>query len=200
MIAFVRGTLFEMEEDNVTIDCGSLGYKVFVPTITLTHQIGEEILLHTYQHVKEDGISLYGFLDKKQLEIFKLCISVSGIGPKSGLGIVNQLTLEQIYTGIQNEDYTVFTKVSGIGKKTAQRLVLELKDKIKDHSTNMSNLPVTESTNGDINIVSQAMEALTSLGYKRQEVESLVKSAAKTSINVSEIIKMVLKEKGLGGR
>lgn len=200
MIAFVRGTLYEIHDDNVTIDCGSLGYKVFVPTISITQQIGEEILLHTYQHVKEDGISLYGFLDKKQLEIFKLCISVSGIGPKSGLGIVNQLSLEQIYTGIQREDYTVFTKVSGIGKKTAQRLVLELKDKIKDQDTNISNLPVTESSIGDINIVSQAMEALTSLGYKRQEVESLVKGAAKTSDNVSEIIKMVLKEKGLGGR
>lgn len=200
MIAFVRGLLYEIHDDNVTIDCGSLGYKVFVPTISITQQIGDEVLLHTYQHVKEDNISLYGFLDTKQLEIFKLCISVSGIGPKSGLGIVNQLSIEQIYTGIQREDYTVFTKVSGIGKKTAQRLVLELKDKIKDQDTSLSNLPVTESSIGEINIVSQAMEALTSLGYKRQEVERLVKGAAKTSDNVSEIIKIVLKEKGLGGR
>lgn len=200
MIAFVRGILHEIQDDNVTIDCGSLGYKVFVPTISITQTIGEEILLHTYQHVKEDGISLYGFLDKKQLHIFKLCISVSGIGPKSGLGIVNQLTLDQIYTGIQNEDYTVFTTVSGIGKKTAQRLVLELKDKVKDHGISISSLPNTEANAGEINLIGQAMEALTNLGYKRQEVERLVKAAAKNGGSVSDIIKMVLKEKGLGGR
>lgn len=201
MIAFVRGLLVEMDEDSVVVDCGSLGYRVYVPTITITEQEGEEILLHTYHHVKEDSVSLYGFVDKQQLEVFKKCISVSGIGPKSGLGIINQLSINEIYTGIQSEDYTVFTKVSGIGKKTAQRLVLELKDKLKDQSLNITNLPMTSASKGDINIVNQAIEALTNLGYRASEVESITKDvAAKGVTDISQIIKEVLKEIGLGGR
>lgn len=199
MIAFVRGILHSLEEDNVVVDCGQIGYRVFVPTITITHQQGQEIFLHTYQHVKEDGITLYGFIEKKQLDVFKKCITVSGIGPKSGLGIINQLSITEILTGIQSEDYTIFTKVSGIGKKTAQRLVLELKDKFKEE-TLIQTTQKTSST-GSSNVVNQALEGLIGLGYKRNEVEQIVKNMANSgAADVSEIIKLVLKEKGLGGR
>ncbi|QNO15721.1 Holliday junction branch migration protein RuvA [Alkalicella caledoniensis] len=199
MIAFVRGILHSLEEDNVVVDCGQIGYRVFVPTITITHQQGQEIFLHTYQHVKEDGITLYGFIEKKQLDVFKKCITVSGIGPKSGLGIINQLSITEILTGIQSEDYTIFTKVSGIGKKTAQRLVLELKDKFKEET--LIQTTQKASSTGASNVVNQALEGLIGLGYKRNEVEQIVKNMANSgAADVSEIIKLVLKEKGLGGR
>ena len=201
MIAFVRGILQSLEEDSVVVDCGHLGYRVFVPTVTITHQEGQEIYLHTYQHVKEDSITLFGFMDRKQLDVFKKCISVSGIGPKSGLGIINQLTINEILMGIQSEDYTIFTKVSGIGKKTAQRLVLDLKDKFKNISVAEENTNSVISKKEDSNVIEQVLEGLTGLGYKRSEVEQLVKNLVSNGIiDVSEIIKLVLKEKGLGGR
>ncbi|SET06360.1 Holliday junction branch migration protein RuvA [Anaerobranca gottschalkii] len=203
MIAFVRGTLLEIEGDSVVIDCGGLGYRIYTPTTTISQQIGDELLLHTYQLVREDDISLYGFVDKQQLNIFKKCISVSGIGPKSALGILNGLKIDQIYHGIHREDYSIFTKISGIGKKTAQRLVLELKDKIKIELENLQNLETIKNV-GDDNkfnnlLLDQVIDALLSLGYKRKEVEDSVKRVITSGErDISVIIKEVLKEKGLG--
>ncbi|SHJ73134.1 Holliday junction DNA helicase subunit RuvA [Anaerobranca californiensis DSM 14826] len=204
MIAFVRGILLEIEGDSVIIDCGGLGYRIYTPVTSLVQQIGEEILLHTYQLVREDDISLYGFIDKQQLNIFKKCISVSGIGPKSALGILNGLKLEQIFHGIHREDYTIFTKISGIGKKTAQRLVLELKDKIKIELENLQNFETSKGVGEEQNKVNhllsdKVIEALLSLGYKRKEVEDSVKRVISLGErDISVIIKEVLKEKGLG--
>ncbi len=200
MIAFVKGILYKLEEDSLVIDCGSIGYRIFVPSVTILANVGDEIFLHTYQHVKEDGITLYGFVDEKQLSVFKKCITVSGIGPKIALAVINQLSLNQIISAIQSEDYAIFTQVSGIGKKTAQRMVLELKDKFKQE-VQMEQLQYSVGTQTSANLIMQALEGLVGLGFKRNEVEKNVKDLVdEGETNLGNIIKQVLKDKGIGGR
>ncbi|WP_353892635.1 Holliday junction branch migration protein RuvA [Proteinivorax hydrogeniformans] len=199
MIAFIRGEVHAINEDNLVIDCGNLGYKVYVPSIKVAATIGQEIFLHTEHIVKEDSTTLYGFTSKDDLEIFNQALSVSGVGPKGALAIVNQLTFIEIVSALKDNDYKPFTQVSGIGKKTAQRIVIDLKDKLKESINNYIPVSTPEKAETDPNLYNQALNGLMSLGYKKGEIEKEVRKAiSEGASDVSMVIKAVLKEVAKG--
>ena len=134
MIAFVNGITAEIEMDLVVVDVGGIGYSVYISPATADRMpgIGEPVMLHTFMSVKEDGVSLYGFLTKDELKVFKLLITVNGIGPKGGLSILSALGTDDLRFAILSGDARTIAKAPGVGKKTAERLVLELHDKISN--------------------------------------------------------------------
>ncbi|MTV49702.1 Holliday junction branch migration protein RuvA [Heliobacillus mobilis] len=132
MIAFLRGRLVGRGEDCLLVDVSGVGYRVFVPA-TLFGSLpreGKEVLIHTYFHLREDQAQLYGFLSEEELEFFRLLLEVSGIGPKVGLGILSSFSATDVQRAIISEDVMALTRIPGIGRKTAQRLVIELRDKL----------------------------------------------------------------------
>lgn len=170
MIAYVRGQLACIGTDFIILEAGGLGYRIFVSASAFQRlpAVGQEIKLFTYHHVREDAMVLYGFLTREEEEIFMHLIAISGIGPKGALTILGALEPRQLIQSIVSGDVNALTQIPGIGKKTAQRLILELRDKL-------SSLPATESMDvqrpadmaggghGD------AYEALLALGYTSQE-------------------------------
>lgn len=176
MIAFIRGVVMNIDTDSLVVDTGNIGYTVFVPMSMLKPfpKEGEEIMLHTYLQVKEDGWSLFGFADVEQLSVFKTLLSVSGIGARSALNIIDTLTVKRIILAIGNKDIAAFTAVSGIGKKTAERLMLELKDKFK------SDISVNEAVSSPAmaSSLGEAAAALMQLGFSPSEARALSSQAA----------------------
>ena len=140
MIAYVQGIIEDVSEDNVVIDIGGLGYNVRISCDTASKLpgIGEEVRLYTYTCVREDAFLLYGFLSKKDLQIFKQCISVNGIGPRGALGILSVMDADSLRYAIMSGDVKAISKAPGIGARTAERLILELKDKIQIDDTLIS--------------------------------------------------------------
>ena len=137
MIAYVKGTVDDIAEDNVVIDVGGIGYnvKISADTAAKLPGIGEKVKIYTYTNVREDAVHLFGFLSKNDLEIFKRCITVNGIGPKGALAILSVLDADSLRFAIMSGDVKAITKAPGIGARTAERLILELKDKIKVEDT-----------------------------------------------------------------
>ena len=184
MIAFVRGPVLAIENDMITVDTGCLGYQVLVPMQQMDPKptVGKDLFLHTHLQIREDAWTLFGFSDKEQLFAFRLLLSVSGIGAKTALAIINAMSVGQMAKSVLHADYESFAKTPGVGKKTAQRIVLELKDKFKDialetdivlenMANNPSDLGITEE---DIVVV-----ALKQLGYNNQEAKVLAWKARK---------------------
>ena len=132
MISYVRGELTAVEKDKVIVDVGGVGYGVFMPeaSMGMLPQMGEEIKLHTYLNVREDAMQLFGFLTRDDLEIFRLLIGVSGIGPKGGLSILSKLTADDLRFAVLSGDAKAISSAPGIGKKTAEKVIIELKDKL----------------------------------------------------------------------
>jgi len=178
MIAFLQGTLLEVGSDYLVILAGAVGYQVFVSKLTLNdlHELGSEISLKIHTVVREDSLSLYGFKSLQERELFLKLLQVSGIGPKLALTIISGLPVTELADAILKEDLVRLTAVPGIGKKTAERLILELKDKIlglTSRSLPGSDLgplasPATPSE--------EAISALVNLGYTRQEAQKALKS------------------------
>lgn len=175
MIAFIRGKVLNVDTDSIIVDCGNIGYTVFAPMTMLKPfpKEGEDIMLYTYLQVKEDGWALYGFDSIEQMNVFKTLLSVSGIGAKSALSIVDTLSVKRIVLAIANKDIAAFTAVSGIGKKTAERLILELKDKFKSDITvdEAVSTPVVSAAFGGANA------ALMQLGFSASEARALTAQA-----------------------
>lgn len=172
MIAYVQGIIEDISEDNVVIDIGGLGYNVRISCDTASKLpgIGEEVRLYTYTCVREDAFLLYGFLSKKDLQIFKQCISVNGIGPKGALGILSVMDADSLRYAIMSGDVKAISKAPGIGARTAERLILELKDKIQIDDTLISKeIENTASYCIDNPQKKEAIEALVSLGYGQTE-------------------------------
>jgi Holliday junction DNA helicase RuvA len=132
MISYVRGALDHKEPNRVIVDVNGLGYEVFVPLSTYQElpAIGDQVKLLTYHHVREDTMQLYGFLSSEEKEIFELVLSISGVGTKVALGILSSISVNAFRSAVAQGDMKALTKISGIGKKSAERLILELKDKI----------------------------------------------------------------------
>ena len=201
MIGYVRGIVTHLFKESCYVDVHGVGYRVYVPTTTrqqLTE--GHEATLFTYLNVREDAMQLYGFWTEEEYELFILLISVSGIGPKVGLGILSGMTPEAFKLAIINGQVQQLTKLPGIGKKSAERLVLELKDKIAKMTHISAESPATiqpvgVAANG---AAGEAIEALVSLGYLERDVADIVESLDDGKRDVSELIKVSLIELGKG--
>ncbi|MCH3958942.1 MAG: Holliday junction branch migration protein RuvA [Selenomonas sp.] len=195
MIGFLRGKVAALKADYCLLDVNGVGYRVFIPNNTRSKlRLKEEAMLHTYMNVYQDGISLYGFYTEDEYDIFQLLIGVSGVGPKVALGILSSITVEGLCKAIQNKQATVLTKLPGIGKKSAERLILELKDKVAFAAGDEDEILTLEMTD-DVgeDMISEAMAALTALGYSQSEIAPVLKKASKCK-TTEEIIKLALKQ------
>lgn len=194
MIASLNGKLILKETSFAVLECGGVGFKCFITQNTYSKlgSIGDSVFLHTYLTVREDAMDLYGFAGIDELECFKLITSVSGVGSKIGLAMLSEFTPDKISLFIASGDAKSLTAASGVGIKLAQRIVLELKDKIGSIST-VDFMDVKAVGNATINSASkEAVEALVSLGYSQSEA-SLAVGRLDQTLSVDELIKQALK-------
>lgn len=189
----------EKLEDAVVVEAGNIGFHIFVPTSVLEvlPALGEEVKIHTYFQVREDAMVLFGFLNRQDLEIFKKLLGVNGVGPKSALGILSALRPDEFRMAIVSADAKLISKAPGIGSKTAQRIILDLKDKIRAEDILLSVSDVQVS-GGDLSGVGEvgkeAVEALTSLGYSGSEAARAVKKVTITEdMTAEDVLKGALK-------
>ena len=200
MIAFVKGIVEDLTEDNVVLDVGGVGYnvKISAGTAALISGVGEELKLYTYTSVREDAFQLFGFLTRDELEIFKKLITVNGIGPKGGLSILSVMSADDIRFAVISGDAKMIAKAPGIGKKTAERVILDLKDKISLEDTlihkEIAGVGVANVNSSDNKAGNEAVEALTALGYSASDAVRAVKSVPVTEdMDVEDILKQALK-------
>lgn len=200
MIATLNGKLIIKELNYVVVECGGVGLKCFVTqnTHATIGNIGDSVFLHTYLAVREDALDLYGFTDSAELETFKLITSVSGVGSKIGLAILSEFTADKIMLYIASGDSKSLTAASGVGIKLAQRIVLELKDKVGSISTGDMNIDVKAVGNATSHSATrEAIEALVSLGYTQSEA-SLAVGRLDPTLDTNELIKQALKSLARG--
>lgn len=194
MIGFLRGKVAGLKTDYCLLDVGGVGYRVFIPNNTRCKlTLNETAMLYTYMNVYQDGITLYGFYTEEEYDVFQLLIGVSGIGPKVALGILSAITVDALCKAIQNKQATLLTKLPGIGKKSAERLILELKDKMALAASDDEVMSLSMEGEVADDILSEAMAALTALGYSQAEITPVLKKAAKGK-STEEIVKLALKE------
>ena len=196
MIGFLRGILAEKGDGYIVIDVNGVGYLVSVPANSSAdlNAEGEEVLVHTSMIVREDEMSLYGFSGKGELDAFKKLIGVSGVGPKAALAILSALTLDQLKQAIVFEDAKALQRANGIGKKSAERIVLELKDKFTAAAPDGSYLDAgAADVIADQGGRGEAISALVALGYSRGEAASALASVADNDLTTEEYIKRALK-------
>ena len=198
MYAYFKGKLAYVGEDSIILDVHDVGYRILLsPTsISFLPQIGEDVRIYTYTSVREDAIWLYGFLNHADLEIFKKCITVSGIGPKGGMSILSVMDADALRFAIISGDAKAIAKAPGIGLKTAQRLILELKDKISVEDTlvnrAVNGVSVTNSVFDDTS--KEAVEALVALGYSSSEALKAVKNIENAAeMDTEAVLKAALK-------
>lgn len=197
MISYIRGELAAVEKDKVIVDVGGVGYGIFMPeqAMGLLPQPGNEVKIHTYMNVREDAMQLFGFLTRDDLEIFKLLIGVSGIGPKGGLSILSKLTPDDLRFAVFSGDVKAICATPGIGKKTAEKLIIELKDKLDiedvlNHAASGEAVPVSDNMG---QIQSEAVQALVALGYGSTESLKAVKKVQLENPSVEDVLKEALK-------
>ncbi len=191
MISFVRGILFSKDENSVTIDVGGIGYKVLVPIRELEKMhTGEETFLNTYFAVREDAMELFGFTEKEDLKMFEKLITVSGVGPKAAINLLSAFSSGELGTAIVLSDSKKIATAQGIGAKTAQRIILELKDKISDE-TLTSGIVGGEEAPSNAAVDKEAVSALMALGYTASEAQSAIKKAGSKE-TVEETVKAAL--------
>ena len=203
MYAYIKGTIEEIAEDAVVVEAGGIGYNIKISTATaaLLPGVGNEVKIYTYTLVREDAFALFGFLTRDDLEIFKKLIAVSGIGPKGGLAILSVMSADDLRFAVMAGDAKAIAKAPGIGKKTAERGVLELRDKISLEDTlNGIGVPADETgtaagaQGGDNLMRREAIEALVALGYSASDATAAVKKVEITENATSEtILKLALK-------
>lgn len=198
MISYIKGILEIKSKDYIVIDVGGIGYKVFMSETAINElEKGKEVKIFTYMKVREDDISLYGFLNNEELVTFELLISVGGVGAKSAITILSNITPSKFALAVITNDVNTLKKLPGIGAKTAGRIILELKDKMKTEQS------IEENKNEEIkeaivldNKANDAVEALCVLGYTRKDVEKVLSNIDTNKLTVEEIIKQGLKYLG----
>ncbi len=195
MIAYIKGTVEEIFEDSIYLDYNGLGFRIFIP-VNFRNSIGykEELKVYTYMNVKEDSITLYGFPNKSDLEIYKLLLTVSGVGPKAAMNILSFMSGEELRFAVLTADANKISKAPGIGKKTAQKILLELKDKF-DFAEAIDETLSEKETALSQDAVSDTVDALIALGYSGSEA---LKAAKKAAAEIKEedsgkILKQALK-------
>ncbi len=196
MINYVKGTLTQKTNDYIVVEIGGLGFEIFTSTNSDVYlsDIGEDVTVHTQMIVREDDISLYGFSDKEELLLFKKLITVSGIGAKVALGILSSLPITEIVRAIAFEDERLLMQANGVGKKSAQRIILELKDKVDGIGISGGAISVeTAECGGRLDDKSEALSALLALGYNKSEAITALSKITDGESNTEEIIKKALK-------
>jgi Holliday junction DNA helicase RuvA len=198
VIGRLRGTLAEKQPPHIIVDINGLGYEVEVPMTTLYRlpSVGEPVTLHTHLVVREDAHLLYGFAEKRERELFRELIRLNGVGPKLALALMSGLEVDELVRCVQAQDTSVLVKIPGVGKKTAERLLVELKDRFKAWETVpvMSGL-VVEARAGvpASSAESDAVSALISLGYKPQEASRAVSAIKEDGLSSEDMIRRALK-------
>lgn len=207
MYAYLKGTLEEVTEDNIVVEVNGIGYNVKVSTTTadLLPGPGNEVKLYTYTLVREDAFSLYGFLTRDDLEIFKKLITVNGIGPKGALAILSVMSADALRFAIMAGDSKSIAKAPGVGAKTAERVILDLRDKISledtlhgfGKETDIRGMAAGSAVNGTVSdnaMKREAIEALVALGYSASDATSAVKKVAiNEDTTVESLLKLALK-------
>ena len=195
MINFIKGNIETLKSDFVIIENNGIGYKINISTKLYTYlsKNKENIKLYTFMNIKEDNISLFGFLNIEELELFERLITVSGVGPKGAISLLNVLTPKEIISAIITSDIKTLSSGQGIGKKIAQRIALELKDKVDiDEAIDISINTINQiEENGDIK---ETLEALSSLGFTRQEILKAIDSIEDKNIKTDKMISLCLKK------
>lgn len=205
MFYYISGTLAAAEPGFAVIDAAGVGYKLTISQMTyealpahLSVAEAPQVKLYSYMSVREDGVDLFGFYSYEELSTFKLLISVSGVGPKVALAVLSCLTPEKIALAVVGEDIKALSKASGVGAKTAARIVLELKDKLSRElpsSISVSKSPdITQASAASKNKLSEAQDALTVLGYSRAEAANALRAVYSDDIGLEDIIRKALKE------
>lgn len=198
MYSYIKGILTDMTEDCVVVETGGIGYNIYTTGQTFHYlpSIGEEVKLYTYLNVREDAMILYGFLTKDDLKVFQLLIGVSGIGPKGALAILSVMTTDDLRFAILGEDAKAIAKAPGIGAKTAQRLILELKDKLslEDAFEQKSEHRKEQTESKTKGAKNEAVEALVALGYSSSEALKAINGIEITEdTDVEDVLKAALK-------
>ena len=205
MISFVKGELCEVRENTIVVEVGGIGYEIMAPMSTIDRlpSVGTVIKIYTYLYVREDALNLYGFADQDDLNVFKLLITVNGIGPKGALGILSVMTTDDLRFAVLSDDAKTISKAPGIGSKTASKLILELKDKLRIEDA--FELRMAKSVEAMTGVVSdetgmrqEAIQALVALGYSSAEATKAVRQVEVTEGCTSEdILKKSLKNLSL---
>lgn len=197
MIAYIKGNLADIMQDRIVIDVSGIGWQVFVPGQVLDHlpAMGEPVKIHTWLQVREDAMTLFGFLTKDDLRIFKLLIGVNGIGPKNALAILSVMNTDDLRFAILGDDAKAIAKTPGVGTKTAQRLILELKDKISLEDAFEQKMAHLQEAQSDASgVKAEAVMALTALGYSSSEALKALNDIAVTEdMEVEALLKQALK-------
>lgn len=199
MYAYLIGKVADITEDNLVVEVNHIGYNVRIPgSVAATlPPIGEEVKIYTYTSVREDAIQLFGFLTRDDLNMYKQLIGVSGIGPKGGLAILSVMSADEVRLAVVAQDSKAIAKAPGIGQKTAQRIILELKDKISLEDTFHAEKEeiATAVASGSISQTrSEAVEALTALGYSASDALRAVKAVEQEDMDVEALLKAALKK------
>ncbi len=195
MIAFVKGKIVEMDESAVVVENGGVGYLIYVNGRDAGRlRMGDEVLLHTYFHVREDAMQLFGFLDRDDLRVFRLLLGVNGIGPKAAHGILSALTPNDLRFAVLADDVKAIEAAPGIGRKTAQKMILELKDKFdlqEAFEEKLAAAPAAKSAASDSQ--DEAVQALVALGYSGADALKAVRAVAAEGMGTEDILKAALK-------
>lgn len=201
MYSYIKGELSEIvAENHIVVENGGIGYNIYITgqVLSLLPGVGEEVKIYTYLCVREDAFILYGFLTRDDLNVFKLLIGVSGIGPKGALAILSVMSTDDLRFAVLSDDAKAIAKAPGVGNKTAQRLIIELKDKLSLEDAFEQKLSHTQeavSGNGLKGIRNEAVEALVSLGYSSTEALKVLRDIEITEdSSVEDILKLALKQ------
>ena len=199
MIAYVRGIATDMTENSVIVETGGIGYEIYMTGEGLSQlHMGEEVKIHTYFQVREDAMQLYGFLKKDDLQMFKLLLGVNGVGPKAAMGVLSGITADELRFAVLSDDVKTLSKAPGIGKKTAQKLILELKDKLKLEDAfelKLAHEQEKAAASGDaLDGRQEAVAALVALGYSSTDALRAVRKVTEVSPDdVEGLLKAALK-------
>ena len=193
MYAYIKGTLEDKSNTYVVVECMGIGYKIFMSNTSISNlgELGEKVKIYTHYYVREDNISLYGFLSNEELRMFELLLGVSGVGAKSAIAMLSNITPSSFALAVISNDIAKLTKIPGIGAKSAQRIVLELKDKLKNEQAIEKAESVKEKIKDDT-ILSEAIDALQILGNNRKEIDKAIEKIQTENMSTEDIIRKAL--------
>lgn len=200
MIAYIKGKLEVKANTYVVIDVGGIGYKIFMSATAIDKigETGKEVKVHTYYYVREDNISLYGFNTLEELKMFELLLSVSGIGAKSAITMLSEISPSDFALAVISNNIKALTQISGVGPKSAQRIILELKDKLKtEQAISSEETPEIKVAIENNSKVEEAISALQVLGYNKKEIEKAFMQIKCDNLSVEDLIKQGLKILGM---